>query len=692
MESTLSFPEYHFTEFCKGSYKNRKPPTVIEVGHVSQYRSDNPNTPAWISHFRFTEDFKTYCQDTGSVSDYAGLCYSGNLWFDVDVAFAENTEEIRVAAMAKALELTKKLINMIMRGYEYPADGLRCYFTGSKGFCLSMITEAFGLEPSKDFNEECLYLVKKITALQTADDGETSSFEIDEGVYDKTRLWRIPNTPNDKIWHDQTPRYKIPLTVNEILECTDINRIIDMARKPRTIKPELLDPAEFDGELAHLMDGYSVQPQKPSPDTSTGTKKKGKHDYAAILNGKLEGTSRTDNLTYLVGHWQTRGIPKDEAIAMAQAWDHKHNLRLDDDPQYKTQYSIGKVAGTIEDLYRRNNTETEEDEKEYQNLSELQHKVHAPIKWIAEPYIPEGVTLLVGKPKLGKSWLTLNLELAVASGGKFLGTIDVEQGAVLSLDLDGNERRLKRRVDQILQGEEWPKDFFYEHKHKRGQRGIQRITNWLERVENPRLIVIDTFVKFRDLSGSRNVNIYEKDTGDLHILETLAEDYHVGIIVVHHSRKTQTDDVLDDASGSTGLGGGSNSFIGMRKDGSSRSDATLFITGHDIDEGEGEIALAFDRPTGLWRLLGDAGDYRMSEARGAIVELLKNSTEPLPGRAIAQALQKNESTTRTLLSKLVKSADIRKKDSKYTVYSVDTVDSIDTLDTVDSIDSESKLF
>ena len=92
---------------------------------------------------------------------------------------------------------------------------------------------------------------------------------------------------------------------------------------------------------------------------------------------------------------------------------------------------------------------------------------------------------------------------------------------MLFLDLDGTERRLKRRIEQILQGEDFPKSFYYEHKHKRGFRGIQRITNWLESCENPQLIIIDTFVKFRELSGARNVNIYEKDTGDLHILETV---------------------------------------------------------------------------------------------------------------------------------------------------------------------------
>jgi RecA-family ATPase len=60
--------------------------------------------------------------------------------------------------------------------------------------------------------------------------------------------------------------------------------------------------------------------------------------------------------------------------------------------------------------------------------------------------VDEGVTLLAGAPKLGKSWLMLNVAVAVASGGKAFGSIDVEQGAVLYLAVDDNGRRLQKRL------------------------------------------------------------------------------------------------------------------------------------------------------------------------------------------------------------------------------------------------------
>ena len=49
-----------------------------------------------------------------------------------------------------------------------------------------------------------------------------------------------------------------------------------------------------------------------------------------------------------------------------------------------------------------------------------------PVKWSVPGVLPEGVTILAGKPKMGKSWLALGLCVAVASGGYALGKIPVE--------------------------------------------------------------------------------------------------------------------------------------------------------------------------------------------------------------------------------------------------------------------------
>ena len=64
------------------------------------------------------------------------------------------------------------------------------------------------------------------------------------------------------------------------------------------------------------------------------------------------------------------------------------------------------------------------------NAFDLGRTEFPEIKFIVPGYLPEGATILAGRPKLGKSWLALDLALAVAKGSKCLG-VECEQGDVL---------------------------------------------------------------------------------------------------------------------------------------------------------------------------------------------------------------------------------------------------------------------
>lgn len=95
------------------------------------------------------------------------------------------------------------------------------------------------------------------------------------------------------------------------------------------------------------------------------------------------------------------------------------------------------------------------------SAAELMAEELPPVRWVVPGLLPEGVTLLAGKPKLGKSWLALGLGMAVASGGVALGTKQVECGDVLYLALEDNPRRLQGRLGKMLAGGEAPKGLYY---------------------------------------------------------------------------------------------------------------------------------------------------------------------------------------------------------------------------------------
>jgi len=69
--------------------------------------------------------------------------------------------------------------------------------------------------------------------------------------------------------------------------------------------------------------------------------------------------------------------------------------------------------------------------------------------WIIDGLLITGLTTIAGPPKLGKSWLALNLALSVSMGHSALGVYRTRQGKVLYLALEDNERRIHDRVNKL---------------------------------------------------------------------------------------------------------------------------------------------------------------------------------------------------------------------------------------------------
>ncbi|RCL89398.1 MAG: hypothetical protein DBW62_04500, partial [Microbacterium sp.] len=53
----------------------------------------------------------------------------------------------------------------------------------------------------------------------------------------------------------------------------------------------------------------------------------------------------------------------------------------------------------------------------------LMAQTFPPVRYVVPGIIPEGATLLVAAPKIGKSWLMLDTAVAAARGGRALGTV-----------------------------------------------------------------------------------------------------------------------------------------------------------------------------------------------------------------------------------------------------------------------------
>jgi hypothetical protein len=277
-----------------------------------------------------------------------------------------------------------------------------------------------------------------------------------------------------------------------------------------------------------------------------------------------------------------------------------------------------------------------------------------PIRWSVQGLLPEGVTLLAGKPKLGKSWMGLDIAIAISTGGVALGTRQVEMGDVLYMAFEDNYRRLRKRLEKLLTGEaperlhivtEWP---------RMDEGGAEALERWLEAHPDTRLVV-DILKRVRPRT-SPNRSVYEADYEALEAMQRLGAEFEVSILVVHHLRKLGAADPLDEISGSTGLSGGADGVLVLKRD-RGRADAYLHVTGREIEE-EAELALRWDADLASWTLVGDAEEYRISQERQDIVRVLTEAEEPMTPKEVAELLGKSVNAVKYLMWKMSKDGQL----------------------------------
>ncbi len=296
-----------------------------------------------------------------------------------------------------------------------------------------------------------------------------------------------------------------------------------------------------------------------------------------------------------------------------------------------------------------------------------------PVRWAVPDILPDGVSLLVGRPKMGKSWLAFGLAIAVASGGYALGKKPVERGEVLYLALEDNDRRLQRRLRKMLNGNQVPAGLTLATDWPRlDEGGVEDLDGWLKGHPECRLVILDTLKAIRSRRGG-NRNAYDVDYESVEPLVKLAGKHNVAVLVVHHTRKLAAADPWDEINSSTGLTGGVDGALMLRGD-RGEQDATLYVDGRDIEE-QGELALKWDPERASWTLLGDAGRYRISEEKRRIIELLEGTDEPMGPKAIHEAAGLPYGSVRVLLPEMVREDLIDSHDrGKYT--SINTVNNV----------------
>lgn len=226
-----------------------------------------------------------------------------------------------------------------------------------------------------------------------------------------------------------------------------------------------------------------------------------------------------------------------------------------------------------------------------------------PLEWVVPGLIPEGFSLLVGGPKIGKSWLALQVALALASGGHVLGRIAVgDPRPVLLFALEDGDRRLQSRARTLLgPRESIPARLHYMTKaHPNDLPAI--VEAWLRtacsQADHP-LVVLDTVGRVLP-PAAPGESAYLRDYKVGARLKAISDSHPgAGLLGLHHDRKAVSDDFVDAVSGTNGLAGAADTLLVLAR---RRVEAAglLKVTGRDVTEREYAVATQ----GGAWALCG----------------------------------------------------------------------------------------
>lgn len=273
----------------------------------------------------------------------------------------------------------------------------------------------------------------------------------------------------------------------------------------------------------------------------------------------------------------------------------------------------------------------------------------AEYKCIIDKILYHGLTIFAGRPKVGKSWLTLQMALSVAHGTRFLGGLDVmSPGRVVYVALEesqartaGRMRKLQSSEDVLLQNI----SMVYSLKPLSAG-GFEQLNELLEN-QKPNLVIIDTFLALVGGGSDKSkANSMRSEYAEIAMIKTLAEKHETGIVLVHHLRKAVIgESVLDAVAGTTGITAAPDCIWGMK-----REDAglcSLEAQGREVEQQT--LALRFGHMNGVgWSLEGIGEQVKDSKDEKEIVTLLANEGV-LSVAKIATLLRLNANRVRDLL-------------------------------------------
>jgi len=232
----------------------------------------------------------------------------------------------------------------------------------------------------------------------------------------------------------------------------------------------------------------------------------------------------------------------------------------------------------------------------------LMSQHYEPLQFAIDKILPHGIFVFAGSPKVGKSWLTLDMCQAISTGGK-LWDFSAPQGEALYLALEDKYSRLQGRLKQMEADKLNISRLHLTTTSWGMQSGLfEAVYNFLAKYPNTNFIAIDTLEKIRD--GGKTQDVYSCDYSDMSKLREITDKHKITLLLVHHTRKMYDPDPLNTVSGSTGLIGAVDGAFVLVKDKRKSNKAKLIISSRDTESFY--FDLRFDPDICRWDFMGNS--------------------------------------------------------------------------------------
>lgn len=254
----------------------------------------------------------------------------GNLYIDFDITDidqANNFELIREDAI--------RVISALKAIFGIPREMIRIFFSGSKGVHITVPLEVMGIQPYPELNNVFKLIADDFAKL-------VRNQTVDTRIYDKVRLFRVPNS-----LHPKTGLYKVPITFEE-LRTSSLVDLKNIAKAPRA---PFEQPTSYITQANRMYQEYVKQweTEKAKQEARKGQAGERKLNFMPpciehiLTDGAKEG-KRNNTAAVLGSYFMQRGVSEDEAVERVIDWAN--------DTCDRTGFDDNEIKKTVASIYR----------------------------------------------------------------------------------------------------------------------------------------------------------------------------------------------------------------------------------------------------------------------------------------------------------------------------------------------------